>query len=292
MSFTTTPVSDNANPVITATLPGTLKQETQISQTVSPAPSTEPPKKEEENFSERFAKLAKAQKQLQKEREQTKQLYAQAKLREEQLAQREIRLKDFESVKQQPLKALEMLGLDYNTLSQAVINNGNIPAEAQVQAVRREIEELKLQQQKEKEEAQRLAAINQEAEAQAILTQYQASIKSFTEANKDEFELINLFDQSSLVYNTIQEHFNKTGQVLSTKQACDLVEKELESTAVKMKGSKKFNKLFGLEEQQQTPVKTQSLSKTLSNNLTSSVPTSLPPHKEADRLARAMARLG
>ncbi len=133
------------------------------------------------------------------------------------LSDREKRIVEFETLKAtNPLKALELLGLNYQELTQIALNDGQVPAEVEIKKVRDELKSyVSNQEAREKKAAEDAAAAATAQEAQ-ITEDFQRDIESFV---------------------TIDP---KTGygKILSIEQAADIVEADLQ---------KKYDSALGLE---------------------------------------------
>lgn len=250
------------------------------------APDT-PPKKED-MLSPRFAALARKEKAAFKKLEAAKQ-YEQA------LKDRETRLKEMESwfdkAKQDPEEALKKMGWSYQDLTNYYLNNKQVTPDVQVKAVEEKFNSFIKQQEEKERLATEEAKARAEKEHEEHINRFKSSINEFVTSNKDDYELINLYEQSELVWATIEQHFEKTQKVLSNKEASDLVEKYLESELERAAPTKKFQSKFS---KPQDPEKAQApvpQSKTLSNTVTSSAPSLLPAKNEQERLQRALAAL-
>lgn len=296
MSFQTTPqTSDAVKPVIQAEMPSTEK--------VVEQPKAEPIK-EDSRFSERASLMIQKEKRILREKQETKAMRETIAKREAEIQRQEQAITQFEQLKKtHPLKALELLGLNYNDLTQTVLNAENPTPEYQIKSVQDQLAEFKKAQEDQSKLAAEQAKAQAESELNEVLDQFKGEISSFVTSKTDDYEFINLFDQTNLVYDTIQEYYNTNKQLLTIKQSCDLVEKYLEDQMKKTTETKKFQKLYNPQQPQSKPSATissqnmtqqrpQAQSKTLTNNMvSSSIPSSLPAKTESERLARAMAAL-
>lgn len=245
-------------------------------------------------ISSKFSALAKKEKGILAKMEAYKSQESNVASREAQLAAREAKLSEFESLRSNPMKALESLGLDYNQITQYMLNNGEKPVELQLKDVMSEVEHMKqlqadskAQAKKEQEDAMKV----QEAE---VIESFKTEISSFLKTNVEKYELIQGFKQESLVFDTIEEYYTANNKVLSITEASDMVEKYLEQEAEK---ALSFNKIKAkanpqpavkVEDKASTAWgKLQQPSKTLTNQQT----TKPQVLSEQERINRAMARL-
>lgn len=221
------------------------------------------------------------------------------------LAEREAKVAEFEALKSKdPLKALAMLGMTYEELTQVALADGNVPPELEIKKVKAELDEFKnsqieaLQRQAEEEKTR---AENKQREA---LTSFQGDISKYISENTDRYELITFEGKQDLVYDVIEEHFERTkdpetgiGEILKTDQAADKVEAWLEKRELERLNLKKVNFLAQSRnkkvpvsfEAKQKPTPSQT-PKTLNNNL-SATPSSPRSRTLTDdeRIAKAIA---
>lgn len=250
------------------------------------------------DLSSKFAALARKERMARQIAQQTKQREAQLIERERQLAERErVWNEEFEKT---PLEALKKRGKSYEDLTRAALNDGRFDPETEVRTVKQEIDRLRQEQaerEKRNEEIQRTA---QQQLEQETIERFKESITDTVEQHKDKYELIHLFERSDLVFDVVEEHYERTKaqgkpKVLSIHEACDLVEKfieeEIERTA---STSKKFQSKYV----QNKPVDTKQQPKsstTINNSMqptTSAAPSLLSANQENDRIRRALAALG
>lgn len=196
-----------------------------------------------------------------------------------------------------PTVALEDFGVSYEELTDYQLRGGTPPGEVIAQSVKEQLAQFR----KEHEEAlakDRDAHKKQVEEAQAQqIEDFKVNMKGFIIEKGDEFELVNLYQVYDTVFETIQQHFDKTQKVLSVKEAANLVETHLEGEADKAFKSKKLSTRYAPLEpklEPQTPQQTrESVSRTLNNSMnSSSVPSALTPKNEEERIKRALAALG
>lgn len=256
---------------------------------------TSPSPKQDPQMASKFAALAK------KER-QARALQEQAKAREAELARREAAIAEREKLwdsefKQSPLEALKKRGYSYEDLTKAALNDGKFDPATEVKEVRSEIERLRQEQAEKEKKAQEAAQKAQsEAEAQAVEA-FKSQISQHIDANAEKYELTKFYDSADLVFQTVEEHFERTKKVLSIDEACGLVEQYIESELDRAaQQSKKFKSKYLAQKAAEDAKDGKSQPKTtttLSNTLaTSSAPSLLPSKTEDDRIKRALAKLG
>lgn len=194
---------------------------------------------------------------------------------------------------QNPLKALEALGLSYEQITQFMLNGSKPTPELELQGVKQEIAAFR----KEQEDKAIALKVEQEskakAEYQATLSGFNQEVTDFIKSNADTYELTAMYQGESIIAATIEQHFANTKKILSIKEASELVEKYFEEQVQAAQKSKKFQAKQQPKEESQ-PRREQaakSSAPTLSNELTSSAPSLLPAKTENDRLRRAMAAL-
>lgn len=231
-----------------------------------------------------------------------------AAAKEADISAREKKIQEFESLKTtNPLKALELLGLSYQDLTQIALNDGEVTPDVHVKRIEEKFDSyLKSQEdaQRQKEEESKRAAEQKEKEMTA---KFQGEIKSYLKDNASRYELIAFEQSEDLVYDVIDEHYTRTqpkdadgnptgpGEVMTIAQAADKVELHLEQKYAKARDLNKVKGLLAPTRQEKPPVaqlKTESRQtpKTLTNNLsaTPSRPRTAPISDE-ERVQRAIA---
>lgn len=210
----------------------------------APAPvdtQATPPK--EEPVSPKLAVLMERERQaLNRER--------QAKSQEEKLSDRLKMIEEFENLKKDPRKVddlLKHLGWDYDRLTQSKLQDGAVPPGVEIQQLRDELDKVK-QELKDKEsfalESQK-KKVN-EAETRAV-SDFKSEITEYLKSNTQRYELIEFEKADELVFDVIDEHYNRTidpatgvGKVMPIQEAADKVEKHFED---KYLGAREKNKV-------------------------------------------------
>lgn len=245
--------------------------------------SVSPPKPGEEQVSPKLAVLMERERQaVNRER--------MAKAQEEKLRDRLKRIEEFDAVKADPKKALDFLGLSYDQLTESILKDGQVPPSVEIQRLREELEEHKaqLKSQKDREAEDQKKRVG-EAETRAV-SEFKTEINEYLKSNEARYELISFEEANELVFEVIDEHYNRTidletgvGKVMSIAEAADKVEKHLEEKYIKAKEKNKVKAFWGaiprpiqaqLEKQ-----KTSQPPKTLTNNLSARISekTTRPP---------------
>lgn len=273
-----------------------------------PAPATEgqaptepaPQAKPDERVSGRMEMLIKREQQaLHRERA--------AKEYEQKLQDKLKLIDEFEQAKGgNSKKALELLGLSYDQLTQSVLKDGEIPAEVGLKKIEDRLNkfEMTLEEKEKKQEQDRRQYAEQQVEN--AKKNFQTEIGTYLSDNKDRYELIQYDGLENLVYDVIDEHYNRTlnpetgiGKVMSIKEAADKVEEHLEKKYLKSRELTKVKALWGaipkatqeqLAKQNQTQNKVQTPPRTLTNNLSASpvIPRKTPLTDE-ERIQKAIA---
>lgn len=157
---------------------------------------------------------------------------AEATAREATLKEREMKLAEKEAALQNmledPLGHLEKLGVTYETLTEQLLNGKKAPADLKQRA---EIEKLKQavkaqQEADAKREAERVAA-EAKANEDRLLSEFRGRISETVKAGGDAFELITTLGREDLVFDVIDAHARKTGEVLEIAEAAAKVEEHL-----------------------------------------------------------------
>lgn len=232
-----------------------------------------------------------------------------AKAQEEKLKDQLKRIQEFESVKTDPKKALDALGLSYDQLTQSILKDGEIPPAVEIQRLRDELEQYKSQQkQKEDTQAEEQKKRMQEQEQKAV-TDFKSEITQFLKDNSARYELIDFEGAHDLVFDVIDEHYTRTmdpesgiGKVMSIAEASDKVEEHLEKKYLAAKEKNKVKAFWanmpkGLQEhltesavgEVRKPSGTSQPPRTLTNNLGPKAQTKPNRPPENERIKQILA---
>lgn len=219
-------------------------------------------------------------------REQAARLAEQAaKQKEQELEAKLAQIREFEGVKTNPKLALEKLGMNYDELTQTMLKDGEVPPSVEIKRLRDELEQFKSGQKQKEDthlEEQKRAA---QAQEQRAISGFKTEINTYLTDNKARYELIDFEGEQDLVFQVIDEHYNRTmntetgvGKVLSIAEAADKVEKHLETKYDKAKQVSKVKTIWsaipkGLQSEMAKQLmkpenKTGQPPKTLTNTLT------------------------
>jgi hypothetical protein len=193
--------------------------------------------KKSERFSSAFSKLARKEQALRKEKESfLKEREESSHLKEKITAWERAK----SNAKLDPKSALEQLGLNFEEIQEYFLNGAQPSANTLVEQLRRELEETKSQFQKQLEEKEQ-----QQTQAQIERQEREFKFSIQSEIEKSEAEFLKASDEpQETVYRLIQGWYDKNGEVLPTKDAIELIEKELEQDFQKRFG--KLNKVTSL----------------------------------------------
>ena len=268
-------VSAPATPVIAPDAPAAAPEGTPATPDV--ALEGKPPARE----SARFAELAKRQREL-------TQRQLELKAKEERLSPVEQALA---KAKENPLAALEALGMTYEDLTHYILNEGKEPEpEDKLAAIEKRLND--------RETAEREAREKEAAErVEATLTQFKTSIAETAKASPDKYELIlNAGDYGTeLVFDTVSEYFQTNGKVLPIETALEHVEAYFEKEALRIAQANKIKaKLVPPaepKEKDKTPERQAGTTVTLTNKLVSSSAESSAKRLSEEESKRAAAAL-
>ena len=201
---------------------------------VPDAPAAPPEPNPADQYATKFAELARRERALQQQQQEYKSLKARL---EEMDALEKLRDED-------PLSYLDKKGLSYEKLTQRVLSGGKKSVEEQVEELQQSL--------KARDEAAAKAAKDAEQKAfddrQAA---YMAELDTFVKGN--DYELIQQYGQTQMVYDVILDHYLQTQQqgeakLLSFKEASDLVEEHLEGEVAKALSTKRIKARIGITE--------------------------------------------
>lgn len=162
--------------------------------------------------------------------------------KERKLADREAKTKGYENIKQMladdPLAAIETLGIDKNKLYEKIIKSGTEPTvEEKLAKLEADLAEEKKQRAKEREEleAQR---------AERTIIEFKNKIKDYAESKKEtELKVTYALGQTSAIYDVIEQNFVATGSVMTIEDAGKRVEEYFSE-----KGKKEYERLKAIYE--------------------------------------------
>jgi len=244
------------------------------------APVAPAPVVEEDSFAKRFAALARKEKKMRQETEETKLI--------------KDKYVDYDTAKKlaktNPEEFLKKYDLSYEELTEYFIS-GRPKVDPKVLEIQEELAKVKKERDEEKTRLQ-------EETRQAAISKFKTEQMSVVKAAGAKFELINTTGAYDLIYDVTKEYFeankdeNGNGKILSHEEAADMVEKYLEQEVEKfLKADKIKNKFTQVNGKTETVAKTETPeSKTLTNSMTSSANLQTKPLSREESLERA-ARL-
>lgn len=239
---------------------------------------------------------------------------AKALEREKLLEAREARMQEFENLKAtNPMKALELLGMSYEDLTNVALADGTVPAELKVKKVEERFDNFLKSQEEEKRLASESAEKQRAAQLEQTVEKFKGDIHKYVDDNADRYEFIKFEGEQDLIYAVIDENYARTlkaameqaeaegkdpsdckGEIWTIAKAADRVEEALEKKYVKARELKKVGALMGARPKTQIVTKPQPeishSPKTLTNNhsATPAAPRKAP-RTDDDRVAAAIA---
>ena len=220
---------------------------------------------ERDDFSRKFAALSRREKEIRAKEAEYDQRIADL---EHQFSakepQKEPEIPFDVQLRQNPLKALESVGLSYDKLTELALNDGKLTPEMQMKLMR---EELETDYKSKFEDLEnRLVKKEQSLEEQRYedtKTGFQHEIESFVNSKGEEYELIRANEANDVVYDVIEEHYNETGKILDIEEAAEAVESYLEEETSKLLKLGKVRSKFNIGNNEQEPQRQSQI--TLSN---------------------------
>lgn len=164
--------------------------------------------------------------------------------RERQLKERESKLSDFEKrlaeyeardklAQDDPFALLEKYGLNFDKLSQKLIEDPVTPE-------KRELQELKAKMARWEEEKGQEAAKRKEQETQSAYENAKRELNELLEKDPEKFELVRMQNAHELVFQVIYEFQQAHGKWLSFEEAATKVEEHLEKDVTRLLEAKKL----------------------------------------------------
>ena len=194
--------------------------------------------------SSRFANLAKKESELVKRQEEIKRKEAELEKLYSETAPIKTEYENFMKLKgENPIEALKKIGFTETDIFNFMSEQNLTPEQKAEKAAMAKIKEFEDRQLKEKEEQKRLQLEAQEKADKEAIDGFKQSINKEIANQKEKYEYINFYGATAedLVYDTIQEIFNKEGKVAPINEVLDLVEGYYDDMAKEM--STKINKL-------------------------------------------------
>ena len=156
---------------------------------------------------------------------------------------------DWESMlRNDPLRALEEVGIGYDKLTELALNDGKLTPDMQLAAMR---EEMESEYRRKFEDLENRLTEKEQAEENAyydsVQNNFQEEIGSFVAQNPEKYELIEASNANDLVFDVIEEHYNETGSILDIEEAADAVEDYLEQEANKFMKLRKISSRLGVD---------------------------------------------
>jgi hypothetical protein len=250
------------------------------------APVVEEPKKEEPKGDDKYgAKLSKL-----KERErlvESRESEAAEKLaKADEVLAKESEIKTL--IKKSPLKALEQLGVTFEDITKAILNEED--PDPKYDALKAKIDELegKLTAEEVAEKEAKEAA--EQARLDKAIDFHKTRIKEEVDANEDKYELVKLNDAYDLVFDVTEQYFEQHGVLLSADKAAEHVEKWLEERAETIVKSKKVQAKLPKSESPKDKPRTVTLTNQASNFAAPILPPGEKLSKE-ERLKRSASMI-
>lgn len=208
------------------------------------APKAPEPEKKDE-FAPKFAALSRKEKALaERERAFEEKQKAYSGLSLEALKEK--------AKKEGRLAVLAELGITYEDVTNEILESGKTATPTD--KLSSEVEELKKQLKARADKEEEDAKMAAQARQQQAVADYKGKIESHIKSNAERFELVNgTLDQNSveLVYQVIDAYYTKTydestksGRILSFDEACEEVEKRLETQIDRWSKFSKVQKRF------------------------------------------------
>lgn len=161
------------------------------------------------------------------------------------LLEKEKRIEEFEGAKGNSKKAMELLGLNYDELTKSHLQDGEIPPEVQIKKIEEKFDAFKTAKEKEDQErAEEQKKILADQEQRAVAN-FKSEISTYVKDNSARYEFISFESAEDLVFDVIDEQYNRTQKVMLIKDAADKVELWLEQKEIKKKELSKSKALWG-----------------------------------------------
>ncbi len=162
-----------------------------------------------------------------------------------------------EELKRNPYAGVKRGVIDYRSLTEQILADGNLTPEQTLAALKEELTgELRKRDEKlEKIEKERESERQRQEQEQAARMQRQiaADIDSHLNSNADKYELTIALEQQSEVFEYMKLYYKQHGRPPTVEEAAEAIENVLEMQAKKAASAKKVAALLKSAEQPQTP---------------------------------------
>jgi regulator of replication initiation timing len=204
-----------------------------VEEAVAEATEEQPAVEEKPDFSRQFSAIARRERELRQRESRMKEM--EARFSEVEGYQNEYSgIQELAS--KNPYEAMKKLGIDYDALTQQVINEGEPTADQQLrlenEALRARLD--KLEGAYNEEHKQR-----EQAQAQAARNKLIDNVRQFVDDGGD-YEFVQANDAYGLVAEVMQQHYIRTKEIMEYSEAAKMVEGHFESEAERYLGSKKL----------------------------------------------------
>lgn len=254
--------------------------------------STEVKEAPQDEFADKFMRLTRKERALQQAQSELKTKMAEI---EKMKAEYDGFLSRKSKLKENPFDALEMLGVSYDDLTQALLSHGQ-PVD-KLTELEKKLAAFEERENQKKEAEQSAKQQELEATRQKTVEGFKDNLAKFIDTS--DYELIKANEAAETVFEVIQAHYEETeklgsAKLLSFEDACKLVEEHLESQLPKLLGLNKVKAKFGPQEdksstQAQVTQPRASGSTTLTNAMRASTEPATPQHRRPSEEERFKA---
>lgn len=174
------------------------------------------------------------------------------------------RISDFDSIKSNPKLALEKLGLTYDELTKAILQDGQLPPEVELKKLRGDIDGLRQEKEQDRQNLLEQAKLQAQAQEERAISDFKSEISTYVKDNTARYELINFDEREDEVYELIDAHYTRTqlqdqkrlelegkdpnqavGKVMKISEAADKIEEYYEKKELEKKKLSKLQALWG-----------------------------------------------
>lgn len=244
-----------------------------------------------------------------------------AKAKEADIEAKLKRIEEFESSRENPDKALELLGLNYDEITRARLNDGEIPADVKIKKVEEKFDAFRKAQEEAEKKRTEEYQLDQKRQAEAqeakAISEFRGDLGAYVKDNSSRYEYINFEGKEGidLVFSVIDTHYQRTlsasakelaeigedtskavGKIMTMAEAADKVEAHYEKREFDKRNLKKSQSIWGaIPKEIQNEVAKQVSKpgqppKTLTNQLSATPSASRKgPLTDEERVQRAVA---
>jgi hypothetical protein len=146
--------------------------------------------------------------------------------------------KSRDNARRDPLGYLKAAGLEYDQVSQAVLNDGKPSADLIALDVEQKLEQARAEWKAEMESERQKLADERKANDAAVVDRWKKQTADWVASQADKFELVNHYGLGASVADAIQKAWDENQEELTREAAAERLENTLRESVSKLKATK------------------------------------------------------